>query len=83
MQAGGGRAAHQDGKEQIKGKAAQAHVHISVVGAEEERDEDHHVEAGQRPDPLRSPAPLQPLQAAMCTYHAMPLSLCKDTEPYA
>lgn len=47
---------YEDGKEQFKGKASRAHTDISIVGTEEEGDEDHHIEAGQRSNPLRCPA---------------------------
>lgn len=43
---------HKDGKEQLKRKASGAHTDISIVGTEEDRDEDHHIEARQRPDAL-------------------------------
>lgn len=47
---------HKDGQKEVKGEASDAHTDVSVVGPEEEGDEDHHIEAGQCSDSLRSPA---------------------------
>ena len=48
--------AYKDGKEQFEGKASCTHTDISIVGAKKQGNEDNHVEASQRSDPLRRPA---------------------------
>lgn len=53
---GGGEGAYKDGQEEGEGKAAGADTHIRIVGPKEQGNEDHHIEACKRPDPLRRPA---------------------------